>query len=142
MKLHPYARAYQQNSVQTATPGQLILMLFDGALRFMKAALAGFEFDDAIQRNETIHINLVKTQAIFDELQSSLDLTVGGEFAQTMLRLYDYLKDQVRLGNMRKDSAPIHIAIELVNDLRNSWATMLEDRDKASEPLSQVKAAA
>src|SRR5690242_7882581 len=106
-----HAHAYRQNSVQTASPGQLILMLFDGALRFMGCALQGFEGSDPLSRNEAIHVNLVKTQAIIDELQLSLNMEVGGEFARTMSSLYDFLRGQLRDANLRKESAPVHVVI-------------------------------
>jgi flagellar protein FliS len=129
MKLVSYAHAYRQNSVQTAGPGHLILMLFDGALRFMSLALLGFEETSVIERNEIVHINLVKTQAIVDELQSSLNLEAGGEFAENLSRLYDYFRHQLREANLRKNPAPARVVVELLGEIRAAWAAMLDPQE-------------
>jgi flagellar protein FliS len=132
MKL-AYAQSYRQNSVQTASPGQLILMLLDGALRFMNRAVQGFELVDAIQRNETVHVNLVKTQAIIDELQGSLNFEVGGDFPRT----------QLRTANVKKDAAPVHIVVELLGDIRGAWSAMLtQQENQVAAPTAWVATAA
>ena len=142
MKL-AYAHAYRQNSVQTASPGHLILMLFDGALRFMTRALEGFEQTEVIPRNEAVHVNLIKTQAIIDELQTSLNLEAGGEFARTMSALYDFMRDQLRVANIRKDSAPVQIVMKLLGDIRGTWSAMLaQTENQASTPAAWVATAA
>jgi len=142
MKLAPYARAYRQNSVQTASPGQLILMLFDGALRFMGNALCGFELEDVIERNETVHLNLVKTQAIIDELQSCLDLKAGGEFARGVSDLYDFMRGQLRQANVGKNPKPVTAVMELLGDIRGAWSTMIDQRgDRTPAPTAMVATA-
>jgi flagellar protein FliS len=143
MKLVPYAHAYRQNSVQTASPGQLILMLFDGALRFMNRALEGFEETQVAARNEAIHINLVKTQAILDELQNSLDHSADGSLARTLADLYDFMRGQLRLANVRKDSAPVRVVVELLSDIRGAWSMMLaQTENQASAPVAWAATAA
>ncbi len=143
MKLLHFAQAYRQNSVQTASRGQLILMLFDGALRFMNRALQGFEHDEIIQRNESIHLNLVKTQAILDELQASLNHDAGGDFARTMSALYDFMRTQLRTANLRKDSAPVQVVLELLGEIRGAWSAMLAQSDnQTASPLARTATAA
>ena len=142
MKL-AYAQTYRQNSVQTASPGQLILMLFDGALRFMNRAIQGFEVADLAQRNETVHVSLVKTQAIIDELQASLNLEVGGDFPRTMSSLYDFMRTQLRTANVKKDAAPVQVVIELLGDIRDAWSTMLaQQENQVAAPTAWVATAA
>jgi flagellar secretion chaperone FliS len=142
MKL-AYAQSYRQNSVQTASPGQLILMLLDGALRFMNRAVQGFELVDAIQRNETVHVNLVKTQAIIDELQGSLNFEVGGDFPRTMSSLYEFMRTQLRTANVKKDAAPVHIVVELLGDIRGAWSAMLtQQENQVAAPTAWVATAA
>jgi flagellar protein FliS len=126
MALAQLAKSYKSAAVSTATPGQLVLMLFDGALRFLSQALHGFEIEHISQRQEQIHNSLVKTQAIVRELQCSLDLKVGGEFATTMYALYDYMMDQLRTANMQKDPEPIRIVERLFGEIRDAWAQMLQ----------------
>ncbi len=120
------AHAYKSAAVKTATPGQLVLMLFDGALRFLSAALHGFELEGVGQRIEQINNNTIKTQKILRELQCSLDLKVGGEFAQRMHALYDYMIDQLVRANLSKDPEPIRVVESLLREIRDAWGQMLE----------------
>jgi len=126
MQLAQLAKSYKSVAVTTATPGQLVLMLFDGALRFMAAAENGFSLEDFMQRNETIHNNIVKTQNILRELQCSLDMSVGGDFAQRMFALYEFMISQLQEANLKKESTPISTVSRLLGDIRDAWAEMLE----------------
>jgi len=83
-------QSYRQVATKTATPGQLVLMLFDGALRFLDRAMVGFDLDDPLDSNLAINNNILKAQEIIRELNMSLNLDKGGEFAVTMRRLYNY----------------------------------------------------
>jgi len=125
MKLASYAQAYRRNFVGTASRGQLILMLLDGALRFMNRALEGFEEGEPIRRIEAVHSNLMKTQAIIDELQASIDPKPDADFARRMSSLYNYMRGQLRQSNIRKDAAPVRIVVELIGGIRSAWAEML-----------------
>lgn len=143
MKLLPFAHAYRQNSVQTASPGQLVLMLLDGALRFMSRALQGFAESDLTQRNELVHNNLVKTQAILDELQNSLNHEVAGDFSRRMSDLYDFMRTQLRQANLRKEPAPVEIVVGLLGEIRGAWAEMLaQTENRTSAPGEWVATAA
>jgi flagellar secretion chaperone FliS len=126
MQLSQFVKSYKSTAVQTATPGQLVLMLFDGALRFLATATHGFTLENIAQRNELIHNNLIKTQNIVRELQCSLNMTEGGEFAQRMYALYDYVLDQMRLSNRLKDASPLVIVENVLRELREAWAQMLQ----------------
>lgn len=125
MPIAQVARNYQTAAVNTATPGQLVLMLFDGALLRMAGALAGFEIEEVGKRFEQINNQLLKTQAILRELQSSLDLKAGGEFARKMWALYDFMLDRLHVANVTKDREPIRIVERLLGEVRDAWATML-----------------
>jgi len=120
------ASSYKSVAVSSATPGQLVLMLYDGALRFLATAAHGFAQEGVALRNEQIHNNLVKTQKILRELQCSLDLQAGGEFAKTMFALYEFMLDQLQAANLAKDAAPIGVVERLLGEIRGAWAQMLE----------------
>lgn len=121
-----YARTYRANSVLTASPGQLVLMLYDGALKALAIAREAFEQPaDDVRRIETINTQLLKAQAIINELQGGLNLEAGGEFASTMHRLYDYHNHRLLQANMRKDVAPVIEVERLIRELRDAWAQML-----------------
>jgi flagellar protein FliS len=113
-------------AVATATPGQLVLMLFDGALRSTAIALNGFHEQDVARRNEQIHNNIVKAQEILRELQVSLDMKVPGGFPQRMWALYDFYIEQLQQANTRKDPEPIRVVERLLGTIRDAWAQMLD----------------
>jgi flagellar protein FliS len=121
-----FAKSYRTVAVRTAPPGQLILMLFDGALRFMATAERGFSEDNIITRNETIHNNLVKTRNILIELQVSLDMQRGGEFATRMRALYGFMLTQLQQADLKKEIGPIQAVERLLGEIRNAWAQMLK----------------
>ena len=126
-----YAQAYRTTSVETASPAKIVLMLFDGAIGFLHRALIGFEQDALTVRNETISNNLVKSQRIVNELRASLDLNAGGELAQTLHGLYDFMDEQLRQANFKKDRAPILVTQELLGELRAGWAGMMQGQPAA-----------
>jgi flagellar secretion chaperone FliS len=121
-----FAKSYQSVAVKTASPGQLILMLFDGALRFMASAEAGFQIESFAKRNETVHNNLVRAQDILRELQRSLDMAADGDFSPRMYALYDYMLTQLQTANLKKDPKPIGVVSTLLGQIRDAWAQMLE----------------
>lgn len=120
------AKSYRQMAISTATPGQLILMLFDGALRFQGAALQAFNETDPVRRIEQIHNNIVKAQNILRELKMSLNMNVPGGFPQRMWALYDFMISQLQEANINKNPEPIRVVERLLGEIRNAWATMLE----------------
>lgn len=121
-------QSYRQVATTTAPPGTLVLMLYDGALRFLHQALLGFQKDDPIEFNQTINNNLVRAQEILRELNYALDLQRGGELAATLRRLYDYMDEQLQESNRHKQDGGVHEVIGRLTVLRNSWAEMLQQQ--------------
>ena len=135
MVANGYARTYRANAVLTASPGQLVLMLYDGALKALAIAQAGFERpEDDFRRYEIINDQIIKAQAIISELQSGLNFEVGGEFARTMHRLYDYHNRRLLEANLRKQVAPVIEVERLVRGLRDAWAEMLSKQEGPAAP--------
>jgi flagellar protein FliS len=130
------ARTYRANSVLTASPGQLVLMLYDGALRSLgiaREACARREFEP--RSFEVINHQLLKAQNIIAELQDTLNPDAGdGQFAREMRRLYDYFNRRLTEANMRKDPAPIVEVERLLGDVRTAWAEMLRTQNSAAQP--------
>ena len=121
-----FAQSYKASSVQTASPGQLVLMLYDGALKFLQVAEAGFQETNVRTRNEQINNNLIKAQNILAELQTSLDMKVEGEFSKTMFQLYDFMIRQLQEANIRKAPEPIKVVDGMLRDIRDAWEEMLK----------------
>lgn len=125
-----YARTYRTNAVLTASPGQLVLMLYDGALKALAIALDAFgQPEEDTRRIETINTQLIKAQAIVRELQSGLNFEAGGEFAQTMNRLYEYHHRRLFEANLRKQPELVREVEKLMRELREAWAEMLTKQD-------------
>lgn len=125
-----FARIYRQNAVLTASPGQLVLMLFDGALRSMAIAHSALEKPATDpDRAEVSHREIAKAQAIISELRTSLDREVGGEFATNMDRLYAYYARRLIEANLRKKAEPLAEVEGLLRVVRDAWAEMLRTHD-------------
>jgi flagellar protein FliS len=119
-------KSYRQITTLTAPPGQLTLMLYEGALRSLQRALPGFTYTDPAEANMTIHNNLISAQKIIQALNGALNMEQGGEFAATMRRLYHYFVRRIRESNLRKQPAGVEEVIVHLTVLRDAWATMLE----------------
>jgi flagellar protein FliS len=100
-------------------------MLFDGALRFMTAAELGFQEENFARRNESIHNNIMRTQAIITELQATLNMEKGGEFSENLYRLYDFMQEHLNQANREKSAEKIKTVISFMQDIRDAWAQML-----------------
>jgi flagellar secretion chaperone FliS len=136
-------RSYKSVAAQTAPPGQLVVMLYDGAIRFLECALAGFQHNDPKEFNETINNNVIRAQEIISELDGSLDLIQGGELAATLRRLYHYMDDQLTHSNASKSPDGIRDALHRLSTLRDAWREMLGQRRGAQrEPAPYAPLAA
>jgi len=120
-------QSYRKVATQTATPGQLVLMLYEGAVAFLERSLVGFNYKDPLEFNQTINNNAVRAEAILIELNNRLDMQRGEEVAANFRRLYNYLIRRVREGNLRKKREPLEEAARHLRVLRDSWAEMLRN---------------
>jgi len=129
MTLDQPFRSYRTIATQTAPPGQLVLMLFDGAIRFLEQALTGFSHEDPLEFNLTINNNIIRAQDILNHLDNSLDMAQGGELAATLRRLYNYMHRQLTASNIRKSPEGIHDTLERLTILRSAWDEMLQQQN-------------
>src|SRR5580693_6712663 len=95
-------KSYRQIATQTAPPGQLVLMLFDGVILSLDRALLGFNCADIGERNAAIHNNVQRALDIIRELDCSLDLEAGGQLANTLRNLYAYFERSLIQSNLKK----------------------------------------
>ena len=138
-----YVKTYRSNAVLTASPGQLVLMLFDGALKAMALAREAFAQPEGdARRIETINHQLQKAQNILHELQNGLNMEAGGDFAQTLNRLYDYHTRRLFEANLRKDIAPVIEVEGLVGSLRDAWSEMLSKQEADAVPAETLRGVA
>ncbi len=128
-------KSYRQIATQTAPPGQLVLMLYEGALRFLDRALGGFTIEDPAESNMVVHNNLQRAQDIIRELNSALNLEQGGEFAARMRDLYEYFDRRLWESDLKKDRQGIDEVIRHVTKLRDAWSSMLAGQSGPGEGL-------
>lgn len=117
---NPYARhaeQYKKHQIETATPEEVLIMLYEGAIRFLNAAKKGLAEKDV----EKTHNNLLKAQNIILEFMNSLDMDIGGEIAVNLFRLYEYLHYQLVQANIKKDVALIDEVLDHLRSLKATW---------------------
>ena len=112
---NPYQQ-YRQQQINTSSQEKLLIMLYDGAIRFCRQAKKNLEE----RQYEMSHHSLIKVQNILIELISSLNTEF--EIAQNLSSLYDYLYSRLVEANLKKDCAIIDEVIEFLTELRNTWA--------------------
>jgi len=124
---NPY-QAYQQNSVNTASPGELTLMLYNGCLKFMKLARAAIEQKNIEAKNE----NLLKSQKIIQELMVTLNMDVA--MSKTMMAMYDYINRRLIEVNITNDLAILDEVEGYVTEFRDTWKQVIQlNRQKAHQ---------
>jgi flagellar protein FliS len=130
MKLpNPYQQ-YQATQIQTASTGELVLLLYDGAVRFLtraQAALAERRLDDASE-------DLVRAQEIVLELVAGLDLERGGALAANLRELYLFIYKTLLEANLRKDGTAIATVLRLLEPVRSAWQAVVRGEAEAVQP--------
>jgi flagellar protein FliS len=123
MNANPLA-AYRETRVKTASPGQLVVMLYDEALKQCNIAieLLGDDSKPKPENIERINRSLVKVQDIVTELMASLDFDAGGEIAQNLFSLYIWFGRELLESNMQKDSGRLKRVRDMLAELRGAWA--------------------
>lgn len=111
-------RQYQQSQVETASPTRLVVLLYDGAIRFCARAMEAMQARDYQEQNT----NLLKAQRIIGELMSSLNKETGGEVAANLLRVYTYVLEQLVEANLHDRADLIEGVLGLLRELRETWA--------------------
>jgi flagellar protein FliS len=110
--------AYRQQSILTATPGQLVVMLYDGCLRFLHQASFALREGNAVQAGA----RLSRAEAIISELTDTLDLEQGGVVASRLQGIYVFCSRHLREARAAGDAEMIDKVGELLSELREAWA--------------------
>ncbi len=112
--------AYKQNSVTTASPGELTLMLYNGCLKFLGKAKLAIEQKHIEEKN----LNLQKAQAIIAELMSTLNMDI--DISKQMLPLYEYMNRRLVEANIKNNVALIEEVEGLVTEFRDTWKEVIK----------------
>ena len=111
---NPYTK-YKEQSVNTATPEELTLMLYNGCIKFINIAELAMEEKDISKANE----NIQKAQAIINELNITLNMDI--ELSENLRTLYDFVNSRLVDANISKDKKPLEDAKSIVSDMRDTW---------------------
>lgn len=111
------ARKYRATQIESASPGQILLALYDGCLRLCRAAQLHIEEKDAAAKGMAIG----RAVAILGELRGTLDHKAAPELCEQLDRLYLFFQEQLSLANIRMDPAPIVPVLKIMGDLRAAW---------------------
>jgi len=108
---------YKENAIGTQGKGRLIVMLYDGAIKFMKLAIKELEAGNYAEKGKYI----AKAQDIINELNAVLDVDTGGEIATNLRRLYCFMARRLSEANLKKDPRLIQDVIDLMEELNQGW---------------------
>lgn len=130
--------SYRNTQVQSRTPLELVVMLYDGALKFMGTARAAIERCDIPARREAIS----RTLAIISELQSTLNLAEGGQVAIELDRLYTYSNVRLLEAAMKNEVAAVDDVKRVFEILRDGWNTIATQSPQDTGALQSAGARA
>lgn len=116
---NPY-QSYQQNSVNTASPGELTLMLYNGCLKFIHLAKKAIEEKNIEMKNT----NIQKAQSIIQELMVTLNMDI--EVSKNMMSLYDFMNRRLMEANIKNDASILDEVEGLVTEFRDTWKEVIQ----------------
>lgn len=120
--MNGYVNQYLTNTVQSASPEQLMLMLYDGAIRFISLAIQAIE--NGVIDKRAYYIN--KTSAIVSEFAATLDHSMNPKLAEDLDALYSYMLKRMMEANLQNDTAPLVEVKQMLADLRGTWAQAID----------------
>jgi len=120
MSAHRGLSTYRQTQVQSRTPLELVVLLYDGALKFLHLAREAIERRDLVARRDASE----RALAIISELQSTLNMAEGGEIAQQLDELYGFANLKVLEAAKDNSVTPLDDAIRVLHTLRESWVSI------------------
>jgi flagellar protein FliS len=123
---------YAQTQVNTVIPGELTLMLYNGCIKFMKQALV----DLNNKKYEMKNINIKKSQDILDELLITLNHKY--EISKNLTSLYIFIKEKLFEASIKLDVECLNVSIDLVTELRDTWAEALKMTKTSSKPKVSI----
>lgn len=112
--------AYENNKIMTASPAELTLMLYEGAIKFCNIAIVAVEKKDI----EKAHNNIVKVQNIITEFQATLDHKYP--VAQDFDNVYGYLQQRLLEANVKKDTEILEEVLKHLRTMRDTWKEVMK----------------
>ncbi|OQX05567.1 MAG: flagellar export chaperone FliS [Desulfobulbaceae bacterium A2] len=120
--MNAYSSNYLNQQIASASPEQILIMLYDGALRFLSQAGTAIEQRQVEQRNHFIS----KTRDIITELSATLDHEIGGQIADDLAALYDFMLRELNQANIKNDMQALSTVEHLLTELRETWIQAID----------------
>lgn len=136
--MNAYTQQYQQNQILTASPERILVMLYDGAIRFTRQAIIGIETGNRVQKLEGIS----RAMAIITEFANTLDHSIGGEIAANLDALYAFMNNELSKANLKNDINKLRVVEGLLVDLRGTWVEAIDVASKEKVVQSEQPATA
>lgn len=133
-----YTNQYLANTVNSASPEQLMLMLYDGAIRFIALSIQAIENGQIEKRGYYIN----KASAIVSEFAATLDHSMDPKLAENLDALYNYMLNRMLDANLKNDIEPLHEVKKMLSELRATWAQAIEINKDAIREAAGVQPAA
>jgi flagellar protein FliS len=118
---------YNRNKIMTASPAELTLLLYDGAIKFCNVALLGLEQNDM----EKVHINITKAEDIIVEFQSTLNHKYA--VAEDFDKIYKYIYELLVEANIKKDRELLERALNELRGMRDTWKEVMAKTKNGAE---------
>lgn len=115
--MNPYVNQYQSNQILNAPPERILIMLYDGAIRFCRQAMQAMDNEDNKEKAEKIS----RAMAIICEFSNTLDHEVGGQIAADLDALYTYMTRELTRANLKNDRKALETVEDLLTGLRETW---------------------
>lgn len=128
--MNAYMNQYQNNQILNATPERILIMLYDGAIRFCREAMSALEEGRHKDRGEKIG----RVMAIVCEFSNTLDHEIGGEIATELDALYNFMLRELTKANVKNDLQALKTVETLLSDLRTTWVEAIEINNKTKNP--------
>jgi len=122
-------KQYKQVQVKTANNKKLLLMLYQGCIKFLRIAKKSIKEEDMENANEY----LKKSQAIIDELRYTLDMDKGGEISNNLYKLYNFMYSELISANINKEIEPIENVENLMMDLLETWKEVINNPNQGKK---------
>jgi len=112
---------YKKNQINTTSSENLVLMLYDGARKFINRSIISLENDDI----QAANYNLLRSQDILSELMSGINFEAG-DIAEGLFAIYEYMHFRLIQANLKKDSQAAQEVLIMINELRDTWVQVLK----------------
>ena len=134
MALNPYQK-YQENKIEGSSQGEMIILLYEGCIRFMNEAI------DFIKQKDIpkAHAKIIKAQRIINELMVTLDFDAGGEIAKNLYNLYDFVMNELIKANIKKEPQGLLNSIEVMQELLDAWKIVVQKEESKNSETQGIK---